>query len=245
MDIQERDRLIRLISDPPTGSKLAAAKEYGVDLTLLVRQLELTPTERLRELESAQIFFQELRGKRKGAVAMAEFENALTVLLDAKVELVLIGGAAMYARGSDYVSVDLDVCYERSRENIKRLVDALALYNPTLRGAPSDLPFRFDVPTVTRGLNFTLTTDLGAIDLLGEVAGLGMYAEVVATSTTIEMFGRECRVLSLDGLIKAKRAAGRPKDLAALPELEALREVEAGRTAKGEDEQRKGGRPQK
>jgi hypothetical protein len=225
MTAEERDRFIQLINDPPPGSKVAAAKEFGIDLTLLVRQFELTPTERLRELDSAQTYLDGLRGSWKEASAMSEFERSLTVLLDHKVELVVIGGAAMYARGSDYLTRDLDVCYNRSLENIKRLVNALALYSPTLRGAPSGLPFCFDVPTVTRGLNFTLNTDLGAIDLLGEVAGLGGYAEVRAASTTIEMFGRTCAVLSLDGLIKAKRAAGRPKDLAALPELEAMREM--------------------
>ncbi len=65
MNRQERDRLIQLIADPPPGSKLAAAKEFGIDLTLLVRSLELTPTERLRELAAAQPFLEELERTRK------------------------------------------------------------------------------------------------------------------------------------------------------------------------------------
>jgi hypothetical protein len=74
-------------------------------------------------------------------------------------------------------------------------------------------------------LNFTLKTDLGDIDLLGEIAGIGQYAEVLALSECIDLFDRPCRVLSLEGLIRSKRAAGRSKDLSALHEIEALREM--------------------
>ncbi len=67
MKAQERERIIRLITHPPRGSKVAAAKEFGIDLTLLARKLELTPTERLRELAAAQNFFAELqRATRDG-----------------------------------------------------------------------------------------------------------------------------------------------------------------------------------
>jgi hypothetical protein len=67
MNKAERDELIRLITSPSAGSKIAAAKEFGVDLTLLVRTLELTPTERLQQLASAQAFFQALRNAMKAA----------------------------------------------------------------------------------------------------------------------------------------------------------------------------------
>ena len=46
---------------------------------------------------------------------------------------------------------------------------------PYLRGAPPGLPFRFDADTLSRGLNFTLTTSLGWIDLLGEITGGGRF----------------------------------------------------------------------
>lgn len=156
---------------------------------------------------------------------MNNFERSLTVLLDGKVEFVVIGGVAMYAHGSVRLTRDLDICYERSRQNVHRLVEALTLYHPRLRGAPADLPFRFDVETIERGLNFTLATDFGALDLFGEVVGLGQYEDVRALSTHLELFGRACCVLSLDGLIQSKRAGGRPQDIAALLELEALREI--------------------
>jgi len=159
---------------------------------------------------------------------MINLQKALDALRDSGVEFVLIGGAAMVAHGSAQATQDLDICYERSRENIGRLVSALAAAHPRLRGAPGDLPFRFDVETIERGLNFTLSTDLGDLDLFGEVAGLGPHSAVRAASETMQLFGGSCRILSLEGLIKAKKAAGRPRDLAAVAELEALRELRRG-----------------
>ncbi len=61
MKQRERDRLLRLIQQPPTGSAIAAAKEFGVDLTLNVRKLGLTPTQRLEEMVSFQTMLEELR----------------------------------------------------------------------------------------------------------------------------------------------------------------------------------------
>jgi cyclohexa-1,5-dienecarbonyl-CoA hydratase len=154
-----------------------------------------------------------------------DFERCLRVLLDSGVEFVVIGGVAMYAHGSAQLTRDLDICYERSRENIERLATALSPYHARLRGVPEDVPFHLDVSTITKGMNFTLTTDLGDLDLIGEVVGLGQYSPVRASSITLDLFGRSCRVLSLEGLIQAKRATGRSRDAAALPELEALREL--------------------
>jgi len=64
------------------------------------------------------------------------------------------------------------------------------------------------------------------IDLLADVAGLGSFAEVKASSVSVEAFGRRVQTLNLESLIKAKRALGREKDLRILPELESLREAE-------------------
>jgi hypothetical protein len=158
-----------------------------------------------------------------------DLERALILLLDSGVEFVVIGGVAMFAHGSSRLTRDLDICYSRSRDNLERLSRTLAPYRPKLRGAPADVRFRFDTETIARGLNFTLETDLGDLDLLGEVAGLGGYREAAAASATMTLFGRSCAVLSLEGLIRAKRAAGRPRDLEAAVELEALRELEEGK----------------
>jgi hypothetical protein len=86
------------------------------------------------------------------------------------------------------------------------------------------LPFRWDAPTITRGLNFTLTTDVGDVDLRGEVTGGGGYDSLLPATVSIRVFGVDCRCLTLDKLIEVKRAAGRPKDFEAIAELEVIRE---------------------
>ncbi len=65
MNDLQRDRLIELITHPPAGTKVAAARDFGIDLTLLVRKLELTPTARLQELAAAQDFVRQLRRAKK------------------------------------------------------------------------------------------------------------------------------------------------------------------------------------
>ena len=155
---------------------------------------------------------------------MTDFGGLLRTLVDARVEFILIGGAAGWAHGSVRLTQDLDVVYSRTADNIQRIVTALLPLAPYLRGAPPGLPFRFDSQTVERGLNFTLSTSLGDLDLLGEVVGGGRYEDLLPDTALLRLFGFECRCLSLERLIHVKRAAGRPKDLEAIAELEALKE---------------------
>lgn len=153
---------------------------------------------------------------------MIDLEKTLRLLADSGIEFVIIGGIAASIHGSAQATFDLDVCYERGDDNLERLADSLSPLHPQLRGAPAGLPFIWDAETLRRGLNFTLRTDLGDLDLIGEVPGVGVYEHVRRASVTLPLFGVECAVLSLDGLIAAKRAAGRAKDKLMLPELEAL-----------------------
>ena len=158
---------------------------------------------------------------------MNDFERILTALRSANVSFIIIGGVAATVHGSARLTSDVDIVYERSRANIGRLVEALAPLSPYLRGAPPGLPFRFDEETVRRGLNFTLTTDSGAIDVLGEIAGIGDYDAVQAVSEDVSLYSANYRCINLDALIISKRAAGRPKDLEAVAELELIRDERA------------------
>ena len=103
-------------------------------------------------------------------------------------------------------------------------VSALRSVSAFLKGAPNNIPFILDEETLRRDLNFTFDTDVGDLDLLGEVKGVGNYDDCVKSSDEVEIFGFTFRVLSLEKLIAAKRAAGRAKDLLARPELEAILE---------------------
>ena len=155
---------------------------------------------------------------------MIHFDTVFGVLVRGGVEFIVIGGAAATIHGSARITRDVDIVYRRTPENLRRLVDALAPYSPYLRGAPAGLPFRWDEKTLHRGLNFTLTTSIGDLDLLGEVTGGGNFEALLPHSSPVQAFGIECLCLNLDKLIQVKRAAGRPKDLEAIAELEALRE---------------------
>jgi hypothetical protein len=154
---------------------------------------------------------------------MFEAEPLLKILRQAEVELIVVGGVAATIHGSARLTQDLDVVYRRTPENLRRLASALRDHSPYLRGAPPGLPFLWDEETIWRGLNFTLTTDLGDLDLLGEITGGGVYEDLLPDSRPVAAFGIEFYCLILTRLIQVKRAAGRPKDLEAISELEALR----------------------
>lgn len=153
---------------------------------------------------------------------MTQLERLLTALCDADVEFIIVGGVAARAHGSSRLTDDLDVSYARSPANLARLVAALAPFAPYLRGAPPGLPFDWSVATLRAGLNFTLTTSTGAIDLLGEITGGGQYDALRPHTITVTAFGRALQLLDLPWLIRVKRAAGRPKDLEVIAELEVL-----------------------
>ncbi len=155
---------------------------------------------------------------------MTRFDALLAALAEARVDFIVIGGVAGVAHGSAAFTKDLDVVYSRDQQNVERLVKALDPIHPYLRGAPPGLPFRWDVETVKAGLNFTLTTDLGSFDALGDVTGGGGYEDLLPHTIEIDVFGITCRCVTLRKLIQLKRAAGRPRDLNAIAELEALLE---------------------
>lgn len=225
MTVEEQKRLYALVMNPPPGSKIAAAREYGVDLTLSLRSLAMSPTERVQAMQNALEFMEELRRGTTSPGHMNSLGTAAKALADAGVNFVIIGGFAAVVQGATFLTRDLDISYERRPENLKRLAAGLKPFHPRLRGAPAGVPFVFDEHTLAQGMNFTLQTDLGDIDLIGEVSGFGGFSEFASDAIQISLYGATFRVASLDALIRSKRAAGRPKDLNSLPELEALKRL--------------------
>jgi hypothetical protein len=136
---------------------------------------------------------------------VTDYARLLAALHDAGVRCTVVGGAAATAHGSVRLTLDLDVVYDRSPDDIDRLVAALAPQRPYLRGAPPGLPFVFGAETIRRGLNFMLTTDVGWIDLLGEIAGGGTFEQLMAHTVRMRLFERPFAVLSLPQLIHVKR----------------------------------------
>src|SRR5262245_41547805 len=155
---------------------------------------------------------------------ISALEDVIRLMHQHQVRCVIIGGWAAILHGVARSTNDVDLVYARDPANVNRLVAALTSKKPYLRGAPPGLPFRWDERTIQGGLNFTLTTTLGNRDLFGEVAGGGTYEQLVPFTQEIAVFGSTCRVVTLERLIQLKRAAGRPKDLEAIAELQALLE---------------------
>ena len=130
---------------------------------------------------------------------LTDFEAVLRSLSEAGVEFVVVGGLAATIHGSARLTQDIDVVYSRSSANIERLVAVLGPHAPYLRGAPPGLPFDWSAATVERGLNFTLTTAIGDIDLLGEITGAGDYDALVPHTVDVDIFGCRCRCLTFHG----------------------------------------------
>jgi hypothetical protein len=142
---------------------------------------------------------------------------------------------AASAHGSARVTDDLDICYDTAPSSLDALAALLAAWRAYPRGIGAGLPFLMDVQTLRSAPVLTLETSEGRLDLLDTVAGVGDYAACRAASESIDIVvdGQPVhfRALTLDALIRAKRAAGRGKDMEHLIELEAIAaSVAAGRT---------------
>ena len=151
-------------------------------------------------------------------------ESLLERLSQRGVRFVLVGGYAAVAHGASVVTQDVDICCDFTVANLLRLADALADLHPAHRMTPQKLPLLLTRENAGAFKNLYLQTDRGQLDCLSEVAGLGAYADVRKRSVWLSTPWGKWRVLSLDALIEAKRAMGRPRDLAAVRELTAIRE---------------------
>lgn len=193
--------------NPKPGSKIAAAKEFGIDLTLLIKNLRLTPQNRIKQLDLFE-------------------KNVFKVfdsLLKNNVEFVVVGEIACLIHGWKTITQTVEICYLKTVKNLKLLNTALVSFNTESKAFSEN--FTLEDQTIQNRTNFKFETDIGNIDLLDEVNGVGSYKDVLRNSEIRQLFGIQIRVLTLDALISAKRAAGRTKDLLVLPELEALREL--------------------
>ena len=138
------------------------------------------------------------------------------------MRFVVIGGVAATIQGSARFTNDIDICYDTSSDNVERLAACLIRWNAYLRGVERGLPFVMDARAFRTTPIMTLATDVGDIDVLDIVPGVGDYAAVFKASEVVEIGDIEFRSLRLDALIASKRAVRRPKDVEQLIELEAI-----------------------
>lgn len=157
--------------------------------------------------------------------------EALRVLSSAGVKFVVIGGLAARVHGSPSITRDIDVCYDRSEKNLARLATVLRRLDATLRNTPKDVPFLLDAVTLAAGGNFSFDTDVGNLDILAVPSGTSGYDDLITDATSVDVGGVEVFVVSLDDLMRMKRAAGRAKDRVELEILSALKDEIEGRSS--------------
>jgi predicted nucleotidyltransferase len=150
-------------------------------------------------------------------------------LVEGDVDFVVIGGIAAVARGSVQFTQDLDIVYAPDQENLDRLGKVLVDLGARLRGVADDVPFIPDGRTLRRTRVLTLETPIGLIDLLAQPDGAPVYEHLRERASVEIIAGVEVKVASLDDLIAMKKAAGRPKDLVAVEELEAIQRLQRER----------------
>ncbi len=156
---------------------------------------------------------------------MQSLGNLLELLLNANINFVLIGGFASVVHGSSMVTQDLDICMLVDPKQVEEMRRCLSAFHPAHRMTSKKLSF-LQFPTDTANLrNIYLETDLGVLDVVSEVTGVGSFDRVCAQADEIEIFGKKCKVISLQDLITSKKALGRAKDLAVVRELEIIKKT--------------------
>lgn len=159
---------------------------------------------------------------------MAQNDQALLMRLQASgLEFVVIGGICVVYHGVPVATFDLDICCPFGEENVLKIESAVKDLNPAHRLTANQLPLEQTRSSFKDLRNVYLQTDLGKLDCLSEVAGLGNYEQVLKQSILHSMSFGQFRMLNLDALITAKEAVGREKDLAAVRLLRAVKERRA------------------
>ena len=141
----------------------------------------------------------------------------------------MVGGFAAVAHGVTLLTQDIDVGCRFTPANLMRLQEALSDLHPIHRMPPERPPLLLTPETATEFRNLYLETDWGQLDCLGEVLGVGGYDQVLAQSIEVQLAGGPCRILGIDGLMRAKQAMGRDKDRETILQLRAIQERTRGR----------------
>ena len=159
---------------------------------------------------------------------MAQNDQALlSRLKDGGLDFVVIGGVCVVFHGAPMATFDLDICCPFGEENVRRIESAVADLHPFHRLTTNKLPLEMSRSAFGELRNLYLETDLGKLDCLSEVSGVGDFETVRARSVVASFSYGQFRFLDLEGLIASKNAAGRERDLAAVRSLLAIKERKA------------------
>jgi len=154
-----------------------------------------------------------------------DFVNLLERLIKNGVKFVIVGGFAGVVHGCTYVTQDIDICCDFSPDNLLALQEAISDLEPVHRMTPDRKKLKLSDKTCTQFKNLYLDTEKGQLDCLSFIDGLGDYSRARQESELIEVEDMKIRVLSLDALIRTKRALNRPRDKAAIMQLESIKKL--------------------
>ena len=177
------------------------AKLPELDERQVIELLRLDPIDRVARFEAFRESIRDLlltssiAGKSRDAWPPFHLHALLESLTAAGVEFVVIGGSAAVLHGSPTVTHDLDIVVDGSAENRRRM-DSLSS-----------------------------KADSGRIDVRDLPPGGPSWNELRGRAESVELDGFGFRVAAIDDLIAMKKAAGRPKDLGAVAELEAIKRL--------------------
>jgi hypothetical protein len=153
---------------------------------------------------------------------MQNLAELMRRLIAAQVEFVLVGGFAALSHGVMRSTRDVDVCCRFSPANLMRIQGAFADLHP-VHFPRTDLPLQLTPELCAQLKNLYLKTDLGRVDCLGEILGVGDFDEVVKHSVEVELPAGKCRVIDIDTLIRAKEAMDRDHDRITARELKEIK----------------------
>jgi hypothetical protein len=155
----------------------------------------------------------------------SDFISLLQRLVHAGVDFVIVGGFAGVVHGCTYVTQDVDICCDFSAANLLALQAALRDVHPVHRMTPGRNELELTEKNCAQFKNLYLDTDIGQLDCVGFIDGVGDYSRVSKASEVVEVQDIQLHILSLDALIKAKQAMNRPRDRDALVQLEAIKKL--------------------
>lgn len=154
---------------------------------------------------------------------MQNLQNLLEFLVKSPLDFIVIGGFAAVLHGCNQTTRDIDICLMLSPEQIMLLRETLKPLNPRHRTSlekPSFLTFPENVTAIK---DLHLETDLGVLDIISHIKGVGDYYDILKNAQQIKLYGGECHLISMEDLIRSKKALGRHRDLVIIEELEAIR----------------------
>ncbi len=146
----------------------------------------------------------------------------LRALTERGVDFVVIGGLAAVLHGSARITQDIDICFATDPDNLQALGEVLTGLRARLSGIDEDVPFVPDEATLHNVEVLTLDTDAGKLDVLARPSGFPGYDTLRAQADRLDIDGASFLIAAIPDLLAMKAAAGRPKDLSDIAELEAI-----------------------